>query len=214
MKSNEHDPLATNRASLAGMPLPVTPSLAPHELAPEEEPEDDFGPGSPGRRARLQRYVKVTVAACALLCVAAIVRVGIAQVNAADGEREESAAHPSPVVTPPPAPTDTTSAAAVAASAPSAEPASPSGAPSAAGTASAIEERELARRSLEHGKARDAVAAAERAVAADPTDADSWLLLGSANQELGHAAAARTAFRSCLKSAKHGPVRECRAMLR
>jgi hypothetical protein len=157
MKSNEHDPLATKRPNLVGMPLPVTPSLAPHELAPEEEQEDDFGPGSPGRRARLQRYVKLTVAGCALLCVAAIVRVGIARVNAAD-EAEASAAsvaHPSPAmtVTPPPAPTDT-NAPAVAPSAERAEPSSAASTASTPATASAIEERELARRSLEQRCAR------------------------------------------------------------
>jgi hypothetical protein len=212
MKSNEHDPLpvapslpepgarASSRANLHG-------SLAPHELVPEEDP---FAPGSPERRARLQRYVKLTVAACALLCVAAIVRVGIARVDAAsEREREESAA--SVAHAPPPAvPTPPPSESAAAITTPSA---ATSSTPGTVSTASAVDDRELARRSLERGKTRDALAAAERAVAADPTDAEAWLLVGSANQELGHAAAARAAFRSCLKSAKHGPVRECRAML-
>jgi cytochrome c-type biogenesis protein CcmH/NrfG len=58
------------------------------------------------------------------------------------------------------------------------------------------------------------VAAGTRATAGDPGDAEGWLILGSAQQELGHAAAAREAFRSCVKSAKRGPVGECAAMLR
>jgi hypothetical protein len=224
MKSKDdapHDPLVSGRvpphvaASLA--------SLAPHELAPEADEEIAFAPGSPERRARLQRYVKLTVAACTLLCVAAVVRVGVARI-AGSAETEESAilaarvaaAPPAaiaspPVASPPVAPpaeapppvvtagTTAPSAAAPAASAPS-------------GTA--VEDRELARHLLEHGRTRDAIAAAERATASDPTDAESWLILGSANQELGRSAAARAAFRSCLKSAKRGPLRECRAMLR
>ncbi len=78
----------------------------------------------------------------------------------------------------------------------------------------AVQEREAARRALEHGKPRDAVAAGERATSADPTDAEAWLILGAAHQELGHDAAARAAFHSCLTSAKHGPIRECGSMLR
>jgi hypothetical protein len=210
MKSDEHEPLvsewsATAHPATRPASLPIAPSLAPHELLLEEEVP--FAPGSPERRARLQRYVKVTVAGCALLCLAAMVRVGVARVSAGsedDGSPPAITAHaaqetanvPAPPVSPPaPAP--------VAEATPGA-PAPP---------LTAVQERELARRALERGKARDAIAAAERATAADPTDAESWLILGSANQEIGHAAAARVAFRSCLKLAKRGPLRECRAML-
>jgi cytochrome c-type biogenesis protein CcmH/NrfG len=78
----------------------------------------------------------------------------------------------------------------------------------------AVQEREAARRSLERGKIHDAIAAAERSTALDPTDAEAWLILGAAHQELGHEGAARGAFHSCTSSAKRGPVSECRAMLR
>ena len=84
----------------------------------------------------------------------------------------------------------------------------------AAPARTAIQEREAARRSLERGKTRDAIAAAERSVALDGTDAEAWLILGAAKQEIGHGGEALSAFRSCAKSAKRGPVRECRAMLR
>jgi cytochrome c-type biogenesis protein CcmH/NrfG len=79
---------------------------------------------------------------------------------------------------------------------------------------SAKEEKEDARRSLERGKLKDSVEAGERSVALDATDAEAWLILGSAEQELGHGKSAREAFLQCTKEAKTGPVRECSLMLR
>jgi hypothetical protein len=58
------------------------------------------------------------------------------------------------------------------------------------------------------------VDAANRATTLDPGDAAGWLLLGAAQQELGHPKESRAAFSACTKLAKHGDVRECRAMLR
>jgi Flp pilus assembly protein TadD len=75
-------------------------------------------------------------------------------------------------------------------------------------------DKDAARKALEAGKAKDAVAAAQRATANDPTDADAWLLLGAAQSELGNTVAARAGYRACVKSARHGAVRECSAMLR
>jgi hypothetical protein len=77
-----------------------------------------------------------------------------------------------------------------------------------------LQDRETARQALERGKAKEAATAAARATAGDPGDAEAWLILGAANQELGRADRARDAFHSCVKSAKRGPVRECAAMLR
>ena len=216
MKSDKHEPLVSEWSTAAHpatrpAPLPIAPSLAPHELLLEEEVP--FAPGSPERRARLQRYVKVTVAGCALLCLAAIVRVGIARVSAGS-ESDETVAALAAHGTGATAATTASPAAPVAEAATALATASAPSAGSAMPPATAVQERELARRSLERGKVRDAVAAAERATVADPSDAEAWLILGSANQELGHAAAARAAFRSCIKVAKHGPLRECRAMLR
>lgn len=107
---------------------------------------------------------------------------------------------PSAVVSPP------TAHAAPVTTAPSATKVARAGTP--------LQERETARQALERGKAKEAAAAAARATAGDPGDAEAWLILGAANQELGRADAARDAFHSCVKSAKHGPVRECAAMLR
>ncbi|HEY2509216.1 MAG TPA: hypothetical protein VGI39_00035, partial [Polyangiaceae bacterium] len=64
------------------------------------------------------------------------------------------------------------------------------------------------------GHAKDAVEAASRATTLEPNEAAGWLLLGAAQQELGHTKESHAAFTSCVKFAKRGSVRECRAMLR
>jgi Flp pilus assembly protein TadD len=54
----------------------------------------------------------------------------------------------------------------------------------------------------------------ERAVQLDPTDADSWLVLGAAYMQRGDNKNARRCFSSCVKEATSGARRECAAMLR
>ncbi len=54
----------------------------------------------------------------------------------------------------------------------------------------------------------------EAAVALDPEDGESWLILGAAYQEKGDPKKAREAFTSCIKLGKRGPKGECGAMLR
>ena len=81
-------------------------------------------------------------------------------------------------------------------------------------TKTALEEKRTSRTMLERGKIAAAIDAGERAVALDPTDGESWLLLGAAYQEKGRTADARKAFTSCVKEGKKGPIGECRAMLR
>lgn len=73
--------------------------------------------------------------------------------------------------------------------------------------------KERARASLEKGQIREAIEAGSRAVAIDPTDGESWLLLGAAYQEKGVMVEARRAYTSCVKQAKTGPRRECMKML-
>lgn len=114
------------------------------------------------------------------------------------------AAAPAPASAPAavtPAPTDQAAAPAVAAD-PDAPPAK-----------SAKEEKEDSRRFLEHGKRKDAIEAGLRSVALDPTDAEAWLILGSAQQDAGHWKEGRESYTQCLKQAKVGPVSECRMML-
>jgi cytochrome c-type biogenesis protein CcmH/NrfG len=67
---------------------------------------------------------------------------------------------------------------------------------------------------LESGRARDAVAAGERSVAADPRDGEAWLYLGAAYQEAGDRANAVRCYQACLTKATRGNKGECAAMLR
>jgi hypothetical protein len=101
--------------------------------------------------------------------------------------------------------------------APASEPAAAAAAPAAvaaAGDKTALQEKNDARRALERGKLGDAIEAGERSVALDATDGEAWLLLGAAYQEKGNSAEARRCYTACVKEGKHGPVGECRAMLR
>ncbi len=204
MQLDENNPFSTecspgrSRGSLAA-------SLAPHELVlPETDP---YPRTTSEHRARLQRYVTGTVAGCVALCAAALVRVSVAHwsgsgvqapraavADSADSHASNAAAAPPPVP-----------------SAPVSALANPEKSPAERPTGN---DREAARRALEGGRPREAIVAAERAAAGDPGDAEAWLILGAAQSELGHVRAARDAYRTCVKSAKHGPVRECGAMLR
>jgi Flp pilus assembly protein TadD len=217
MKLDENDPLYSEWSSgwrPSGGNLQAH-SLSPHEFIADER--ETYPQTSPEHRARLQRYVKVTVAACVALCLAAVIRVGVSRLvpsPEASLPSRAAAAHPSEAL----APVVPASLATPTTAAPSAPGAAPvravASAPALSLTKTAAQEREAARRALEKGKLKDAVAAAERATASDPTDAEAWLILGAASGELGHMGAARDAYRSCAKLAKHGPVRECAAMLR
>ena len=69
-------------------------------------------------------------------------------------------------------------------------------------------------RALDNGKLGLAIENGEASVAEDPTDAETWLLLGAAYDQKGRAADARTAYQSCVQKGKRGPVGECAALLR
>jgi hypothetical protein len=120
--------------------------------------------------------------------------------------------------TPAPAPPPREEAVAQAAAAPQQ---APEGANAAADPASAEVDPEQAKKekttsrvALERGKLADAIAAGERAVALDPTDGESWLILGAAYQTKGNAKDARRCYKACVEQGKRGPRGECGAMLR
>ncbi len=168
------------------------------------------------RRRRLERYVKLAVVCSSALCLAAITRVGVSRLRP-----ETPTAYAASAIAPATAPAIVaeTSPAIDPAPATAAEPATaiptlpPAPAEPPAPTKSATEERDDARKLLERGKAKDAYEAAQRSVAIDPTDADAWLLVGAAAQELGKGKEAHEAFVTCTKQAKKGEVGECRALL-
>jgi hypothetical protein len=104
---------------------------------------------------------------------------------------------PPPVIAEPEAPLDATTAAKAGATSPA---------------VAARVARERARFLLEKGAGADAIVAGQRSVELDPTDAEAWLVLGAAYQLVGKGREARSAFYSCTKLAKRGPVGECSAL--
>jgi len=81
-------------------------------------------------------------------------------------------------------------------------------------TKNALREREHARSALEQGNVKASIEAGEHSVALDPTDAESWLILGAAYQESGDVADARRCFRACIDQGTRGPRSECVQLLR
>ena len=79
--------------------------------------------------------------------------------------------------------------------------------------ASADEDKAASLAALEQGKIEEAIAAGERATKIDPTDADTWRVLGAAYQDQGNVIAARRCYKACVDSAKRGDTRECALLL-
>ena len=77
----------------------------------------------------------------------------------------------------------------------------------------AWQEKQAAKAALERGSNGAAIAAGERSVALDATDAEAWLVLGAAYQAMGNVGQAKRAFKSCIAQGKKGPVSDCRDML-
>jgi hypothetical protein len=67
---------------------------------------------------------------------------------------------------------------------------------------------------IAHGQLGEAVSLARAAIAIDSGDADNYLLLGSALQEMGQWDRASEVFADCARRAKRGPRGECRALSR
>jgi hypothetical protein len=181
-------------------PPPLTPSepvgVEIHVDPPAEDGE--LGLARRGRRQRLGRVVGAAVVLAGLLCVAAFVRGRpVAPLPAVHATA--ALASPPPVAEPP--------------STPEAVPPAPETSVEDEGP-SAVALREEARGLLVKHQLTEAIAAAKRSVELDPEDATAWLILGAANLEAGHGADAILAFRTCVRSAKTGPVGECRAFIR
>lgn len=172
------------------------------------------------RRRSFSRHVIGIVGLALVMCIAAVARSAAssrstsAAAFAALAEARGGAAS-----TPAPSSADAT-ALAVAPPPPPviAEPAAPPSAKTGANAdatsprAAAAAARERARALLENGAGADAVAAGQRSVELDPTDAEAWLVLGAAYQLVGNGREARRAFYSCTRLAKRGPVAECAAL--
>lgn len=90
---------------------------------------------------------------------------------------------------------------------PTAKPADP-----AAPASDAKADKKAAQHAIDRGDNKGAVEAGERALEADPTDAETWLIVGAAYQQMGQGAKAHKAFSSCASKSTHGPKGECAAL--
>jgi hypothetical protein len=96
-----------------------------------------------------------------------------------------------------------------AAVAPAADPAA---APAVDPSADPKADKKAAQQAIERGDNKTAVEMGERVLAADPTDAEVWLIVGAAYQAMGQNGKAHEAFAECVKQGKRGPIGECRAL--
>lgn len=213
---------------------PVVASEAPEAAEIPARISRIASPEAARRRKKASTYVAVVFAGCAILVAFAaargLLRGAERSANAQPAATRlepkggsqgaptsaeplpTSAAAPmaAPVAAPLAAPATATASSPVAAAAPSAE-ASTATTPD---PMAAKAKKKAAQQALERGKLALAVEEGEAAVALDPEDGESWLILGAAYQEKGDPKKAREAFTSCLKLGKRGPKGECGAMLR
>jgi hypothetical protein len=119
----------------------------------------------------------------------------------------QPAPEPEAKVQPAPAAEPTAAPQAMVEPAPAVQPAAAPAAPAATPATKAE-----ARRLIEHGKMRDGVTVARAAIASDPADAETYLLLGAALQELGQWKESMSVFATCSDRATKGPSQECRAL--
>ncbi len=216
---------------------PVVASEAPEAPELHARISRITSPEATRRRKKASTYVAVVFAGCALLVAFAAAR-GLLRGAEKSANAQPAATHvevkggshgtsappvdPLPAQAPPSVPSSVTPSASAAAAPTVAASATPSADPTAASTApmgtpdpaAAKVKKKAAQQALERGKLALAVEEGEAAVALDPEDGESWLILGAAYQEKGDAKKAREAFTSCLKLGKRGPKGECGAMLR
>ena len=67
---------------------------------------------------------------------------------------------------------------------------------------------------LNAGRNKEAAAYAKRAVEADPSNSEAWIVLGAAQSSLGDRKAARQSYKSCAEQGRGEYVIECKRMLR
>jgi cytochrome c-type biogenesis protein CcmH/NrfG len=178
----------------------------PHFELEEEQPLLLEPPSARVRRARLRRIVAAAlVASLALFGVGLLLRHSAARVGQAPGvaglDRRvmldallpRALAVPVSEIAPP--------------SAPLAPPPTPSAALGVGDPAALIRS---ARQLLESGHTRAGVEAARSAVAANPNDAEPYILLAAGLQDLGQWAEAQTVFSTCKQKTSSGPNATCR----
>jgi colicin import membrane protein len=180
------------------------------------------------RRARLRRVVTWIVGAAAVLTALVSVKALLVRSRprvidtamsvphqvvasiamAATEEPASAVAEPSPTPESAPAPAET----APAETAPTAELDRPAEKQPAEPSAPPAPSKADVRHLIERGNMKGGIAAARTAIEADPSDAETYLLLGAALQELGQWKESMGVFTQCVDQATKGPKNECRAL--
>jgi len=199
-----------------------------------------LSPATIARQARLRRVVAGVVAFASVITLAVVGKTLAAPKQPAISVpmrptvTQEAKVDPKPEVTataaPVPAPAKTEEAKAVPAPTASAEVAKvepdPKADPKAVEDPKKVEEPKKAEPSggdakaltkeaeafLNRGNRKDAMAKAREAIAADPSQAMPYLLLGSALQDSGKWKDGVEAYSECVRNATKGPVNDCRQM--
>lgn len=215
-------------------------SLAPTEVDSYESLADDDGrdPVSPAlamRRARLRRIVSGIVGVAGVLSIFATARLVGARTHETSSsagvlsaqtslasfdvaqDRFNPPAAPAPVAAPAAAPVVAPPVAAPVAAEPAAAPAAavpaePAAVPAAEKAVDPASAKKQILAAIAHRRLGEAVSLAHAAVDRDPGQADNYLLLGSALQEIGQWDRAATVFAVCAERARRGPRSECRAL--
>jgi cytochrome c-type biogenesis protein CcmH/NrfG len=175
---------------------PVTASWRPRERAT--------------RRAKTTRLGWIATALAAIFGLVAITRLGL--IAATHSEAPQAAAMAAPLD--PPAMPPPVMSSLPAPSEPSVSPSVATEAADALVALDAVDLKHRAQQALEKGKLAAALDLGQQAVDADPTDAESWLILGATYLQRAKYKDARKCFSSCVDQATQGPVSECKALLR
>jgi cytochrome c-type biogenesis protein CcmH/NrfG len=169
---------------------PVTASWRPRERAT--------------RRTKTTRLGWIATALAAIFGLVAITRLGL--IAATHSEAPQAAVMAAPLDPPAMLPPAMSS---------SPEPSvPPSVTTEAADAVDAVDLKHRAQQALEKGKLAAALDLGQQAVDADPSDAESWLILGATYLQRAKYKDARKCFSSCVDQATQGPVSECKALLR
>jgi hypothetical protein len=208
-------------------------SLAPtevdsYETLSEERDLPPVGPEVLARRARFRRIVSGVVGVAGVVSIFATARLvgagtphsaagstvlsGQASLASFDVGHEKLNAAPAAHAVAAPAALAAPAPAAQAVEAAS-DPADPS-APSRDKTKAVdpAKTKKMILSAISRGQFGEAASLARAAIALDPADAENYLLLGSALQELGQWERASEVFADCVHRARRGPRGECRAL--
>jgi Flp pilus assembly protein TadD len=210
-----------------------------YESLADGEGDGALNPALVMRRARLRRIVSGIVGVAGVLGIFATSRLvgarsqqasssaGVlsAQASLASFDLGQNHFNPAPaapaaepVADPAAAPTDPVAAPVAAAqpvaaaAAPVADQPSDPAAPSREKAVDPAKTRKMILSAIAHGQLAEAVSLARAAVALDPGDANNYLLLGSALQEMGQWERATNVFADCAQRARRGPRSECKAL--